>query len=306
MKLAIVGAGAMGGALAAEAALAGHEVHIVDVSRQLVDHVNEHGLEIQGADSPVIGHPSATTDASSVGVVDLVILFVKAQHTRSALPAIQQLRGPDTVVLSLQNGWGNADVLAEALGTDRLVFGVTYHSCSLLGMGVVRHSGRGATMIGAYTAENTPAAEIAAAALTASGWPTTVGADVRTEIWKKLILNAATLPTAALTGLTAGALGASASMRPVVDELIRESCAVAQAMGLGIDTAERTASIAEVLAGAGSGKASMLQDTEARRKTEIEVINAAVVRAGTEVGVPTPVNELMVALIAGLEERWTA
>lgn len=304
MRLAVVGAGAMGGALAAEASLAGHEVHIVDVSRELVERVITAGLEVRSGEATVTAHPSATTDAGTVGPVEVVVVFVKAQHTRSAAQTIRALRGDDTVVLSLQNGWGNADVLAEELGTARLAFGVTYHSCSLVEPGVVQHSGRGDTVVGPYESGDDDAAARAADVLTSSGWSTTVSGDVRTDIWKKLILNAATLPTAALTGLNAGALGRSEAMRPVLDGLTRESCAVARAMGLPIDVDERIERIQAVLAGAGTGKASMLQDIDARRKTEIEVINGAVAKAGSAHGVATPINDLMVALIAGLEGGW--
>lgn len=295
----------MGGALAAEAAVAGHDVHIVDVSAALVDHVTEHGLEIRSGDSTVIGRPKATTDPASVGPVDVVVLFVKAQHTRSAAESVKRLRGEHTVVLSLQNGWGNADTLSEVLGTDRLVFGVTYHSCSIIDLGVVNHSGRGETFVGGYEGNDQSAAEMAGELLRTSGWSTTVTRDVRTEIWKKLVLNSATLPTAALTGLNAGALGKTQEMAPIVEALARETTEVAQSLGFDIDPDERIERIRATLAGAGSGKPSMLQDTDARRKTEIEVINAAVVRAGESTGTATPLNSLMTALIAGLERSWS-
>lgn len=295
----------MGGALAAEASAAGHEVHVVDVSTALVDHIREQGLSVTGP-QPVTAHPHATTDPSEVGVVDVVVLFVKAQHTRAAAATIEALRGPDTVVVSLQNGWGNADVLAEVLGTRNLVFGVTYNSCSIAGLGVVLHSGHGETFVGVVDpdADEAPA-RVAAELLTSSGWPATATDGVRTEIWKKLILNAATLPTAALTGLPAGALGRCEPMLALVDDLAREAVDVARALGLPIDAEERIERIHGVLAAAGDGKASMLQDVEARRKTEVEVINQAVVDAGARLGVATPLNTTMTELIAGLEESWT-
>lgn len=305
MKLAVVGAGAMGGALAAEAALAGNDVHILDVSTELVDKVIADGLEIRSGDTSVIGRPHATTDASTVGVADVIVLFVKAQHTRSAAETVKTMRGDSSVVLSLQNGWGNSDVLAEALGTDGLVFGVTYHSCSSVGLGVVSHSGRGDTFVGSYSGGDQAAAQVAADLLNSSGWNTTVTPAVRIEIWKKLILNAATLPTAALTGLAAGPLGENEATWTVVEQIARESVAVAVAMGLEIDPEERVERIRATLAGAGNGRASMLQDADAHRKTEIEVINAAVVRAGTATSTPTPLNELLVGLISGLESSWT-
>lgn len=304
MKLAVIGAGAMGGALAAEASAAGHEVHILDVSQALVDHVSAEGLTVQQGDSTIVERPKITTDALSIGPVDVAVLFVKAQHTRSAAESVRLLRAENTVVLSLQNGWGNADTLSEVLGAERLVFGVTYNSCSIAGVGAVNHSGTGETFIGNYEGDDQSGVETCAALLRTTGWPTTITSDVRTEIWKKVVLNSATLPTSALTGLTAGALGSTQEMATLVEGLARETTNVARAMGLDVDPDERIASIRKTLAGAGSGKASMLQDAEARRKTEIEVINAAVVRAGSSTGTPTPLNALMTALIAGLERSW--
>lgn len=307
MKIAVVGGGAMGGALAAEATLAGHGVHVLDVSKSLVERINQEGLEIRGGTDVVTARPAATTDARSVGPVDVVVVFVKAQHTRSAAESLAPLRDEHTIVVSLQNGWGNADVLAEVLGEDRLVFGVTYHSCSSQGPGVVNHSGRGPTYVGSFadTPDAADASRLAAGFLDSSGWPATVTPNVRQEIWKKLILNTATLPTAALTGLTAGALGVHRDMLEVVDAIARETTAVAGSLGLDIDADERIDAIHTVLAGAGGGKASMLQDVEARRKTEIAVINAAVVRAGAATETPTPLNSMMTTLINGLESSWT-
>ncbi len=127
---------------------------------------------------------------------------------------------------------------------------------------------------------------------------------MRTEIWKKLVLNAATLPTAALSRLTAGALGEPGELRDLVDGLAAETVAVAVAQGLGIDLGERIAAIHGVLERAGTGKASMLQDVLAARKTEIETVNGAVVAAAAEHGVPVPLNSAMVSLVHGLERSY--
>jgi 2-dehydropantoate 2-reductase len=126
--------------------------------------------------------------------------------------------------------------------------------------------------------------------------------EIRTEIWKKLVLNSATLPTSALTGLTAGALGLRDDvMLELVDDIARESTAVARAQGYDIDPKERVDSINGLLERAGLGKASMLQDVEAGRRTEIDVINGAVARAAGEHGVPAPLNRAMFSLVKGYE-----
>jgi 2-dehydropantoate 2-reductase len=307
MKIAVIGAGAMGGALAAEAAQAGHEVHVLDVSADLVAAIREQGIVVSVGGAEITGRVQASTSPAEIGPADLVVIFVKAQHTAAAARAANELRGPDTVLVSLQNGWGNADVIAREAGTSRLVFGVTYNSCSSAGLARVAHTGRGDTVIGAYAddSEAADAAKRAAEVLASAGWPCRVTGQVRTEIWKKLILNAATLPTAALTGLPAGELAQDGAMRELVDTAAREACAVAAALGLDIDADERLAAIHSVLAAAGPGKASMLQDALARRKTEIEVINGAVAREAAGLGIEVPVNRALAALISGLERGWS-
>jgi 2-dehydropantoate 2-reductase len=305
LRVAVVGGGAMGGTLAAEAADAGHDVTVVDVSEALVEQVRAHGLTVERPEGTLTATVKAETDPAAVGPVDVAVVFVKAHHTAAAARAMTSLVGPDTVVASLQNGWGNADVLARHLPEERLVMGVTYHSCTVAEPGRLRHTGRGPTVVGAYRPDgDLGPAGLVAGLLTSAGWAAEATAAARTEIWKKLILNAATLPTAALTLLPAGDLGEPGPLLDLVDALAAEAVAVARAQGLDIDPHERIERIHTVLAGAGKGKASMLQDVEGRRKTEVEVVNGAVVAAGNEHGVDVPLNRAMVGLVHGLERSW--
>ncbi len=142
-----------------------------------------------------------------------------------------------------------------------------------------------------------------AEALESAGLAATVASPVRPEIWKKLILNAASLPASALTGMTAGALGTSQDMLDLVSETTREAVAVAQALGYDIDYDERIGTILGLVEKAGPTKASMLQDVEAGRRTEIDVINGAVVRAADEAGVAVPINRALMQLIKGWETQ---
>lgn len=304
MRLAVVGAGAMGGSLAGHAARAGHDVTVVDVSPAVVDHVRAHGLRVAAPEGPFTATVHVTDDPSTAGPADVVVLFVKAQHTEAASRGLRQLTGPATAVVTLQNGWGNADRIARYIPEDQLVVGVTYNSCTASGPGQVLHSGRGPTVVGPFSGTDTRPAGRAADLLNSSGWAAEVSGEVRTEIWKKLVLNTATLPTAALSRLNAGALGEPGELRDLVDGLAAETVAVAAAQGLGIDLAERVSAIHGVLERAGAGRASMLQDVLAGRKTEVETVNGAVVAAGAAHSVPVPLNRAMVALVHGLERSY--
>lgn len=307
MRAAVVGGGAMGAAFAAEATLAGEDVTIVDISHDVVEWIRVRGVTVESTDGSIEVRVPATTDPASVGPVDLTLLFVKGHQTARAAATVAALLGPDTMAMTLQNGWGNADVLASALPAKQVLMGVTYHSCSADGPGRIRHTGRGPTLVGTYLPDgDLDQARRAAEFLSAAGWEAEVSAQVGTEIWKKLVLNAATLPTAALSGLTAGALGERSALLELVDALAAEAVAVAKVGGFDVDVAERIDRIHAVLEGGGSGKPSMLQDVEARRKTEIESINGAVVRLGTELGIDVPLNRAMVALVNGVERSWVS
>ena len=306
MKVAIVGSGAMGGIWAVRLALAGNDVAVIDLAAEVVSAIDRDGVVVENKEGMVETAPvRATADATSVGPVDVVFFFVKAQHTAAAAEGARPLVDGETTVVSLQNGWGNSDVLASVYPPHQIAMGVTYHSGTVVAPGRIAHTARNATFIGPYADDaGLDRARAVGELMTAAGIETTVTADVKTEVWKKLILNTATLPTAALTLLRAGELGQPGPMLDLLDRLASESTHVAQALGYPIEVQERIDRIHTQLAGAGMGKPSMLQDVEARRKTEIEVINGAVVREAERVGVDVPVNRAMVALVGGLERSW--
>jgi 2-dehydropantoate 2-reductase len=301
MKIAVVGAGAMGSIFGARFAQAGHETVLVDVAVPLVEKLNADGVSVLRGDEETVTRVPATTDPGSVGPVDVVVFFTKCYHTASAAELAQPLVGPDTVVASLQNGWGNGDVLAAAFPAEQVVVGVTYNSGTVLELGKVSHPGVGPTTMGPFASESTAGAERLADAVSSTGLEASVASPVRPEIWKKLILNAATLPTGALPGLAAGAITAHPEMHVLVTETAREATAVARALGYDIDPEERVEYIHGLLERAGPSKPSMLQDFEAGRRTEIDVINGAVVKAAAETDVPVPLNRAFVALVKGWE-----
>lgn len=295
----------MGGIWTAYLAKAQHEVSVLDVAPALLETLRTQGLTVERADQRETVRPHATANPEEIGAVDVVFFFVKAQHTEAAAQLARPLAGPSTIVVSLQNGWGNADVLARSYAAERLVVGVTYHSGTVLAPGRVGHTGQGATYLGPYSEEvGLEHTQTVSTLLADAGIANTPTLEVKTEIWKKLILNAATLPTAALSGLRAGELGQPGAMLDLVDALASEAVDVARKMGYRIEREERIERIHAVLAGAGMGKPSMLQDVEGRRKTEVEVINGAIVKAAQSVGCQVPLNKACLALISGLERSW--
>jgi 2-dehydropantoate 2-reductase len=291
----------MGSIFGARLREAGNDVLLVDVSEALVEKINTDGVTIESKDGTETAVPVEATTSPPSEPFDVVLFLVKCYHTESATGLAASMVGEQTVVATLQNGWGNGDVLARTFGADRTVIGVTYNSGTGRGIGRAAHTGVGPTFIGPYAGTTTDHADPFGAALTDAGFDVTVTPDARTEVWKKLILNCATLPTSALTRLTAGAVGES-SVLDVAHALAREATHVARALGYQIDPDERIETITANLRNGGSGKASMLQDVEAGRKTEIGVISGAVVAAAAEQHIDVPLTTTMLHLVRGLEE----
>ena len=306
MKIAILGGGgAMGGIFGGYLARAGNDVTLIDVSKAAVTAINDIGLTIEEKDGsqPVIKVP-ASDNPASVGPVDLIINFVKCYHTEAAVRAAAPMIARDTAVLSLQNGWGNAPRIASIVGEDRVLVGLTYHGGTLLAPGRVKHPGSGMTYIGELTGKPTERLGRVIETFRAAQIETTQSDRILDEVWKKLALNACTLPVAGLLHLMSHELVAFDGAKLLMAAILKEVVAVANAQGIALDYDERWAAITGLLEKAIGGKASMLQDVEAKRQTEIEVINGAIVDAGKRTGVATPVNETMVWMIQAKQAHY--
>jgi 2-dehydropantoate 2-reductase len=306
MKIAVIGAGAMGSVMGGLLAKAGNQVTLIDIWPQAVEAINSRGLRIEDGSGAVetIQVP-ATSEFGRVGVVDLVLVFVKCYHTEAAVRAATPLIGPDTIVLSLQNGWGNGPKISAIVGEPRLLLGVCYHSATVAGPGHVRHVGKGMTFIGELNGKITSRLKRIAESFEAAGIEVTATPAVLKEIWSKLALNACTLPTSALLRLFSPQLIQHQSMLELMRALLAEAVAVAQAQQILLDFDERWNVITGLLKRlAPTAKSSMCQDVERGRQTEIEVINGAIVESGRRLGIGTPYNDVMVWLVKALEETF--
>jgi 2-dehydropantoate 2-reductase len=306
MKIAVLGGGgAMGGLFGGYLARAGEDVVLVDVSDASIDAINRDGLAIEEKDgSTATIRVKASSKPTDVGPVDLIVNFVKCYHTEGAITAAAPMLGKDTAILTLQNGWGNADRIAALAGKPRVMVGLTYHSGTLLGPGRVKHSGVGMTHVGELDGSPSPRLETAVAAFRKAGIETTPSSHIVDEIWKKLALNVCTLPTAALLHFPAHELIQHEGTIALMEGLLAEVAAVAKAQGINLDYAERWQAITALLKQAIGARASMLQDVEASRQTEIDVVNGAIVEAGRQHSVPTPFNDAMVWMVKSLQAKY--
>jgi 2-dehydropantoate 2-reductase len=246
---------------------------------------------------------NAATSAEGIGPADLVIVLVKSYHTRAAIEGVAALIGPDTMVMSLQNGLGHEDILAEVVGRPRVLAGKTYAGGVLLGPGHVRIGVRGKeTLIGELDGSDTARVQAIAAAFNGAGLLTTVSRNIIGTIWDKLLINVATGALGGITRLTYGDMYEIAEIEACAVAAVAEAMAVAAASGVLLSIAEPRQ--AWLMASAGlprEFKTSMLQSLENGAMTEIDFINGAVVRRGEACGVPTPVNRTLVACMKGVE-----
>lgn len=301
MKVAIIGAGALGTLYGGLLAADGHDVWLLHHRADAAATIDEEGVVIEGVDGEtrrVVVR--ATVDAAAVGPADLAVVLVKAHQTLSAVEQHAACIGPETRVLSLQNGVTNHYRLRDHVGADRTLNGVVNQGAVPLGPGHVRRSSEGLTELGGPDREF---AERVAETFDSAGLETTVVDDPFDAIWKKQLVGGALKPLAALTRLTNGALVADDGLAETMLRLMEETAAVAATEGHDLDARATHADLVERMAGS-EHRSSMLQDVEAGRKTEIEDVNGAVVELGREAGVDVPYNELATRLVRGLERSY--
>lgn len=305
MRVCVVGCGAVGSLFAANLArLEGVEVWAYDLAREHVEAINAHGLRLTGAEE-VVGRVRATADASELPPCEFGIVATKAMHTEAAIAATAHAFAAGAVA-SVQNGVGNEEAIARHVR--RVIRGTTFPAGRVVAPGLVHWDVKGETTLGPFEPSPAPMAEIErlAEACTRAGMPTRAVPDARPAQWRKVIFNAATNPVGALTGLTHGRVCERPDLRALVSALVAEGKAVAAAQGIVLDAdPEELIDHAARTDVAYDHKASMLQDVEARRATEIDYLNGGIARVGRELGVPTPLNDLITALVKALEASWS-
>jgi 2-dehydropantoate 2-reductase len=302
MKIAIIGAGAMGSLFGGRLALAGEEVWLLDVWEEHVRTIGDKGLSIATTAGDIVARPRATTKAGEIGPAELVIIFVKSTATAQAAATARTLLGPDTAVLTLQNGYGNAETIAAAVGADRVIAGTTAQGATLLGPGRIMHGGSGETHIGELGGGITARLEKIAACLTRAGIATVADGNVASLIWGKLIVNVGINALTGITGLKNGELADHEETRQVLALAVEEAVKVADAAGVALPYANPVEKVLGIAVATAQNRSSMLQDLSGGRKTEIEAINGALVREGERLGVATPVNQVLTLLIKALEK----
>jgi 2-dehydropantoate 2-reductase len=299
MHFLVVGAGAMGCLFAARLKKAGFEVDLCEKDPERAERIRDQGITVEAPSGhdrvmvPVLsGKPAASPQAA--------VIFVKSNDTEEASLAVAPWLEAGAVVLTLQNGLGNVEILEKIFGKARVLGGVTSEGATVLDHGRIRHAGEGQTSIG----PSGEAAERIVSALRRAGFTSETVADIQPLIWGKLLVNAGINALAALTGLRNGRLPQVKGLLAVMEAVVREAKAVADARHVILPYPDPIAHVLDVCRATSGNVASMLQDVLNKRVTEIAFINGAIVREGKALGVPTPANFVLSSLVEAVQETY--
>jgi len=303
MKTVIIGAGAMGSLFGALLTYSGEEVWVVDISKEHINTVSSIGLTLEEEGKLQILHMNATTDVASLGKADLVLFFVKAYHTEKAVSDALVLEKEDTIFLTLQNGLGNEEIISRKVDPKKVMLGVTGHGATLLGPGHIRHAGKGKTFVGELDHRGTDRTRRIAQMFSEADIETEVSTNIHDLVWDKLLINVGINALTALTGLKNGQLLDYPETLRLMEGLVSEAAGVARKKGIRIEgnPIEKVKTVAQATR---DNRSSMGQDFDFRRRTEIDVINGAIVREAERLGIPIPFNRTITDLVKVIERRF--
>ncbi|WP_205876325.1 ketopantoate reductase family protein [Mycobacterium camsae] len=305
MKVAVIGCGAMGSIYAAKLADAGNDVLVVDRYQPGIDQIARRGLRITGPGYDRTVQLRAGT-AAPAETMDLIVLAVKAADVTSAAQQALSMLGADTSVLTIQNGLGSAETVADIVGEQRLAVGIASgFGAARVAPGHVHHNAMRAMRFGPYSGLSHSTVESIARVWAEAGFDAAAVTDIAAMQWEKLICNVAYSAPCALTGMTVGQVMDDPDMGPVSRAAAKEAWRVAFASDIDISVVDPGEHVRAFGAAMPDAKPSALLDHEARRVSEIDFINGAVPRQGARVGVDAPVNATLTSLVKAIEKRWT-
>lgn len=302
MRIAVIGAGAMGSIYGGHLSLH-NDVYLVDTNQTIVNHINEHGLIIQENGSDVTYHPAAVTSTKDLEPMNLIILFVKSLFSRAALSGNKHLIGPDTYLMTLQNGSGHEDILGEFVPENRIIIGTTEDNGAILAPGHIRRGGAGRTNVGMLTEDTDHFLPKVKDVLDSCGFQGQIHANIQQLIWNKLFTNVSLSAVTGVLQVPMGYIAGNEHAWNLTRQLIHEAVAVAHGLGLEADEEEITEKVRLTSVNSPEGITSICADLRAGRKTEVNTISGSVVRASKKCGVPAPTHEMIVELVHAMEER---
>ena len=305
MKIAVIGAGAMGSIYGGHLSLH-NDVTLIDTNPKVIETVQQNGLKIEENGQENIYRPSAAVSCEGMEPVDLIILFVKALYSKAALSGNRNLIGPNTYVMTLQNGSGHEDILGESVPQDHIIIGTTEDNGAVLGFGHIRHGGVGNTNVGMLTEDKENFLNKLKESFDSCGFNVRIHPNIQQLIWDKLFTNVSLSAVTAVLQVNIGYIAANEYAWQMTMALLHEAVETAHALGLEADEEKLAEKIRATSVGSPEGVTSICADIRAGRKTEVDTISGSVVRAAHKAGVPVPVHEFVVKTIHALEGRGQA
>jgi len=304
MKIVVVGSGAIGSLYGAFlSTIEGNEVILVGRNPHVAA-ISSNGLIIRGIMGEHIFHLNAVDDASEVSDADLILLTTKTYDTIPAITTAKHLVDKGAYVLLIQNGLGTEDLVADALKSTRVLRATTCMGALRTEPGVVTATGCGLTEIGSRFPENYEFVELMSKMFKECGFDVRSSANIEGVVWTKTLVNCGINPVGALTGLNNGAVYKNPELRNLVVKLVEEAVKVVKALGIELTTDDPVRYALGTAKATGNNINSMLQDILARKRTEIDSITGEIIRLGKELGIETPSNEAVYALIKAIEAKY--
>ena len=301
MRIYMIGAGAMGGVYGGLLSKAGYDVTLVDPRADHIGKIRSDGITIEGVRGTHVVKLPAHADHAGLPAGDLAIIFTDSNATREAAKTASQLLKPDGFALTLQNGIGNVEALIDVLGRQRVIAGVSMNSAANPSAGRSAYTNVGMTSIGELDAKDTQRVKQVAAMLNEAQIPTEIIPDPMNWIWGKFVLNCGVNALTAITGLRSGEIYRTPEVSTLQDRIIDEILAVVERKNLQLPEKDPRKKI-KAHCRIRYNKPSMMQHIEQGRRTEIDALNGALVREAKALGIPTPYNEAVVAIVKGLEK----
>jgi len=309
MTITVIGPGAIGCLLAAYLTRAGEEVSLLDYRPKRATLLQHRGIAVDGEREAFHTPIKATAYLTEIRSTDIFILCVKASDTAAVAAKLKDAIPPESHLLTLQNGMGNIEKLSESFGSHRVFGGATSHGATLLEVGRVRHAGYGEIWLGETSKASSSQAGGAmlqnlATTMNRAGLQAQVIDDIQPILWSKLVVNVGINALTAILGVPNGELLKIPTCQTVMDGAIAEAVQVASGYGIQLQLSEEIERVRAVCNSTAANISSMLQDVKRQKKTEIDQINGAVVRMASSLGMASPVNEVLTALVRSLEEGY--
>jgi 2-dehydropantoate 2-reductase len=304
MKIVVIGPGAMGCLIAAFLTKSKEEVWLLAKDKEKAAKINESGISLEGVSGSWQAKIKATANLADIGKADLLIICVKSFHTKLTIEQVKPLLDENTKILTLQNGIGNIEIIAELVGEDRVIGGVTNEGATLIDAAKVRHAGRGETVIGAINGKTPVEMRAIREVFNKVGLETKMSRDIKSLIWSKLIINAGINALTAITRLPNGKLMEYEGTRRILRDAVTEATRIAKRKRIKLIFDDPLAKVEAVCEGTSANLSSMLQDVLRKKRTEIDFINGVIVRLGQELGIDVPTNKLLVDLIKTIESSY--